>query len=213
MTPSVPFSLCDPRRVALLPDTLTADVLELHRWHPRYAEGLCAAVAASLPELRPWMPWAQEEPTVGGHRTILSVGDAKFEAGTEWQYVLVEPADDRVVGAAGLHHRHGPATIEVGYWVRTEATHHGYATMASRALTTAAFVHLDHIEEVEIRMDAANRRSAAVPPRLGFRHTGDVDQEIDAPGQCGRWMVWAVDRADWDPSDLRASGTAEPGGP
>ncbi len=198
--------------MALLPDTLAAEALELRRWHPRYAEGLCAAVSASLPALRPWMPWAQEEPTVGEHMTILTEGDAKFEAGTEWQFVLVEPDGDRVVGAAGLHHRHGPATIEIGYWVRTDVTRHGYATMASRALTTAAFTHLDPIDEVEIRMDTGNRRSAAVPTRLGFRHTGDVDQEIDAPGQSGRWMVWIMERADWDPAGRTAWGTG-PDGP
>ena len=94
----------------------------------------------------------------------------------------------------------GPTTVEIGYWVRSDTTHHGYATMASRALTTIAFAQLDDIDEVEIRMDLGNRRSAAVPPRLGFRHTGDVEREIDAPGQSGRWMVWAMARADWDPS-------------
>ena len=186
--------------MALLPDTLRAEAIELRRWHPSCAEGLCAAVTTSLPELQPWMPWAREQPTVEDHVTLLTEGDAKFEAGTEWQFVMVEPDGGQVVGATGLHHRHGPATIEIGYWVRTDATHHGYATMASAALTTAAFTHLDYIDEVEIRMDAGNRRSAAVPPRLGFRHTGDVDQEIDAPGQCGRWMVWVMSGADWDPS-------------
>ena len=193
-------ALCDPDRMALLPDTVSAEAVELRRWHPRYAESLCAAVSSSLPELRPWMPWAQERPTVDGHVSVLAEGHAEFEAGTEWQFVLFEPGADRVVGAAGLHRRHDPDTVEIGYWVRTDSTHHGYATMASRALTTAAFAHLGYIDEVEIRMDVGNRRSAAVPPRLGFRHAGDVDQEVDAPGQCGRWMVWVMGRAEWLPS-------------
>ena len=111
---------------------------------------------------------------------------------------MVEPDGDRVVGASGLHHRQGPAIIEIGYWIRTDATHRGYATMAARALTTAAFAHLDDIDEVQIRMDAGNRRSAAVPPRLGFRHRGDVAHEIDA-GQCGRMLVWVMSRHGWDP--------------
>ena len=110
--------------MALLPDTLAAEALELRRWHPRYAEGLCAAVSASLPALRPWMPWAQEEPTVGEHMTILTEGDAKFEAGTEWQFVLVEPDGDRVVGAAGLHHpqRHLVQQLHLGQFA---AQHRG----------------------------------------------------------------------------------------
>ena len=192
--------LCQPGRVALLPDALPAGRLELRRWRPAYAEGLCDAVTASLSELRPWMPWAQDEPTVDGHLTVLTEGEASFDADTEWQFVMVEARSDRIVGAAGLHHRQGPATVEIGYWVRTDATHQGYATMTSRALTTAAFAHLPYVDDVEIRMDRGNARSAAVPPRLGFRHRGDVDQEVDAPGQCGTWMVWVMDRAAWDPS-------------
>lgn len=199
MAPGSP-NLCHPARVALLPDVIPAESIELRRWHPDYAGRLCAAVTASLEELRPWMPWAQESPTVDALATVLAEGDAGFEAGTEWQFVMVLPDDEQVVGAAGLHHRHGPATVEIGYWVRSDTTHHGYATMASRALTSAAFAHLDDVDEVEIRMDLGNRGSAAVPPRLGFRHTGDVVQEVQAPGQCGRWMVWVMARYDWDPS-------------
>jgi len=191
--------------MALLPDRLDAEAVQLRRWDPRYAEGLCDAVAGSLPELRPWMPWAQAEPSVAEHIELLTDGHAKFEAGTEWQFVLLDPDDGRVVGAAGLHHRHGPDIVEIGYWVRTDTTHRGYATMASRALTTAAFTHLDYVDEVEIRMDAGNHRSAAVPPRLGFRHTGEVEQEIDAPGQCGTWLAWRMDRATWEESGRAAS--------
>ena len=184
--------------MALLPDSLAAEDLELHRWDPRYAADLCGAVAASLVELRPWMPWAQEEPTVEGHVTVLTDGAARFAADEEWLYAMVEAAGGRLVGSTGLHRR-DPSTVEIGYWTRSDATGRGYATMASRALTTAAFVHLAHVDEVEIRMDVANRRSAAVPPRLGFRHVGDVDHEPDAPGQTGRWMRWVVRRDEWDP--------------
>jgi RimJ/RimL family protein N-acetyltransferase len=183
--------------MALLPDLLPAEAVELRRWRPRYAEDLCDAVSGSLPELRPWMPWAQEEPTVAGHVSLLTEGQARFDAGEDWQFVVVEPTDDHIVGAAGIYRRGGPTTVEIGYWIRTDATHHGYATMASRALTAAVFAHLDHIDTVEIRMDRGNVRSAAVPPRLGYRHVGDVDQEIDAPGQCGRWLVWQVGRDVW----------------
>jgi RimJ/RimL family protein N-acetyltransferase len=182
----------------LLPDRLDAGAIELHRWRPAHAPGLCAAVSASLDELRPWMPWAQEEPTVEGHVAVLADGEDRFDQDLEWQYVVVEPPTGQVAGAVGLHRRGGPATVEIGYWIRTDATGRGYATMASRALTGAAFTHLTHVDTVEIRMDRGNRRSAAVPPRLGFHRVAEVDQEIDAPGQCGRWWVWQMTRQRWE---------------
>ena len=100
---------------------------------------------------------------------MLTEGDASFDADQEWQFVVVEPGSDRILGATGLHRRGPPATVEIGYWIRTEATRRGLATAAARALTTAAFAHLPTVDAVEIRMDAGNDRSAAVPPRLGFR--------------------------------------------
>ncbi len=188
--------------MALLPGTLPAEAVELRCWHPDQAEGLSAAVTDSLPELRPWMPWAQEDPTVEGHVAVLAGGRVRFESDEEWPFVVVEPDEDRIVGAVGLHRRGGPTTVEIGYWIRTDATHRGYATMAARALTSAAFAHLGHVDTVEIRMDRNNRRSAAVPPRLGYRFVGEVEREIDAPGQCGRESVWQVDRRAWpEPSD------------
>lgn len=156
-------------------------------------------MAASLTELRPWMPWAQDVPTVQGTTEVLTDGEAAFDADEEWQFVVGEPDSDLVLGAVGLHRRGPPDTVEIGYWIRTDATRRGLATGASRALTTAAFNHLPLVTSVEIRMDSGNSRSAAVPPKLGFRFDRHVDHAIDAPGQCGRWMVWRMERADWNP--------------
>lgn len=198
---TLPGPVCHSAPMALLPDRIAAERIELRRWDPAFAEALCDAVATSLAELSPWMPWAQEAPTVEGHVTVLEQGNLRFEAGEEWQFVMVEPESGRIVGAAGLHPRIGPGRIEIGYWVRTDATHQGYATMAARALTTAVFASLPDVDVVEIRMDTGNHRSAAVPPRIGFAFEGEVDQVIDAPGQSGRWFVWTMDRSDWMPPE------------
>jgi RimJ/RimL family protein N-acetyltransferase len=191
--------VCHPAPVALLPDLLPARPVELRRWRTAYTAALTVAVASSLPELRPWMPWAQEPPTVTGTTQVLTQGDIDFAADEVWQFVVVEPGSDRILGAAGLHRRGPPDTVEIGYWIRTDATRRGLATIASRTLTTAAFAHLPDVATVEIRMDSLNARSAAVPPRLGFRLEGEVDQPVDAPGQSGRWLVWTMARADWAP--------------
>ena len=100
-----------------------------------------------------------------------------------------------MVGGAGLHPRAGPESIEIGYWVRSDRTGRGYATAAAGALTQAAFAHLDGIDRVEIRMDRANRASAAVPPKLGFRLIGHEAREILAPGHSGEGLIWALDRS------------------
>jgi RimJ/RimL family protein N-acetyltransferase len=183
--------------VAFLPDLLSAGPVELRRWHIAQAEALTEAVASSLPELRPWMPWAQEPPTVPAMIQVLAAGDSNFSDDKEWQFIVAEPDSTRILGATGLHRRDSSDNLEIGYWIRTDSTHRGLATIASRALTTAAFAYLPDITTVEIRMDALNVRSAAVPPKLGFRLDGEVEQPVEAPGQSGRRLVWKMARTDW----------------
>ena len=159
-----------------------------------HRDGILAAVAASFPELHRWMPWAATMPTAAEMSTVLRAGEAAFDADREWSYVLVEPDSEEVVGSAGLHRRSGPGTIEIGYWVRSDRTGRGYATTAAGALTDAAFTWIDHVEQVEIRMDRANRASAAVPPKLGFRLLGSESRELLAPAHSGGGLVWVLDR-------------------
>jgi len=180
--------------MAMLPDELAAGPVELRRWRPSHLDQLREAVAASLPELRRWMSWAQSLPTEAEQLDVLLSGEASFDAGVEWNYLLFVPGTDTVVGGAGLHPRAGPDTIEIGYWVRSDRTGRGYATAAAGVLSEAGFAHLPGVDRVEIRMDRANRASAAVPPKLGFRLVGQEVREVLAPGHTGIGLVWALDR-------------------
>jgi RimJ/RimL family protein N-acetyltransferase len=94
-----------------------------------------------------------------------------------------------VVGAAGLHRRIGPRAIEIGYWVHVDHTGRGIATRVAAALTEAALA-LPDVDRVEIHCDRANVRSAAIPRRLGYRLERIEDDDVTAPAETGRSMVW-----------------------
>ena len=180
--------------MALLPDVLPAGPLELRRWRQDHLDRILDAVAASFPELHRWMPWAETMPTAAEQLEVLRAGEAAFDADQEWAYVVVEPEAEELVGAAGLHPRSGPGTVEIGYWIRTDRTGRGYATDTAGALAAVAFAHLPGLEQVEIRMDQANVASAAVPPKLGFRLLGHEERDILTPGHTGQGLVWVLDR-------------------
>ena len=182
--------------MAALPDALAAGAVELQRWRPDRLDQVLEAVAASFPDLHRWMPWARTMPTAAELLEVLRAGEAAFEADREWNYFLVEPDADRLVGGAGLHPRSGPGTIEIGFWVRSDRTGRGYATAAAGALTEAAFTHLDPVEQVEIRMDRANLASAAIPVKLGFRLLAVEEREVLTPGHTGRGLIWARRRSE-----------------
>ncbi len=180
--------------MALLPDVLAAGPLELRRWRPDQLDQILDAVAVSFTELHRWMPWAETMPTAAEQLEVLRAGEAAFDGDHEWAYVVVEPETDELVGAAGLHPRSGPGTVEIGYWIRSDRTGRGYATGTAGALAEVAFTHLPGVEQVEIRMDRANLASAAVPPKLGFRLLGHEVRDILTPGHTGHGLVWVLDR-------------------
>jgi len=148
--------------------------LALRRWRMEDADRLLAAIEASLPELRPWMPWANEPASLDSVRAYLEDG------GTETAFGLFE-ADGEVVGALGLHDRQGPGSLEIGYWVRSDRTGRGYATAAVRALTEIGFACFPDVDRMEIRCHPDNAASAAIPPKLGY--------SLDT-GRSGTQLVW-----------------------
>lgn len=172
------------------PERFELDGAVLRRHRLDDAKGIAEAVAASLDHLRPWMPWATEDTATEAfqHQRLVEVVP-HWETDVDYAYVLVPPDDTAVLACVGLHRRIGPGAIEIGYWVHTAHAGRGLATAAAGALTAAA-LELDGIERVEIHCDEANARSAAVPERLGYTLDRVEPDEITAPGECGRSMVW-----------------------
>jgi RimJ/RimL family protein N-acetyltransferase len=180
-----------------LPETLVADQVVLRRWSTGRTAALAAAVDVSFDELHRWLPWATARSTPSAFAAVVLDGIAAFDEDREWTYTVGTDGDGRVLGSVGLHPGGGPSSVEIGYWIRSDVTGRGYATMAAHALTSAAFRYLPDIDRVEIRMDAANRASASVPPRLGYVLDRVVDDPGGAPGRTGRTEVWVMERARW----------------
>lgn len=183
-------------RTARPADELPAGPVTLVRYRGGEEGALLAAVAANLDHLRPWMPWAAAPPTLATLADFVRRCLVEFETGAGFGYWLREEETGDLVGGAGLHGRLGPGALEIGYWVHAGRTRRGYASAAAAALTTAA-LGIDGVHRVEIHCDEANVASASVPRRLGYRLAAVVDDEVEAPGESGRSMIWLTDAAAW----------------
>jgi len=173
----------------------TSGDLTLDRAHPDDLEELVDSVNSSLDELRPWMPWAQVPATRESIGTFLRQADADWDRGPNFAFAIRGPNGGRagaLLGYCGLHDRIGPGGLEIGYWIRSDCTGRGVATSAAAALTTSA-LDVDGVTRVEIRCDAANVRSAAVPARLGFRLDRIESRAPTAPGETDRHMIWILE--------------------
>ncbi len=177
------------------PERIDLGDLGLRRWSCEDLDVLFAAVRSSWQHLRPWMPWARDEPGAVALAAFVRASVHSWQEATAFEYGVFDSAGD-VAAAVGLHARVGPGGLEVGYWVHAERVGAGVVTRAAAAVTDAAFA-LPGIEFIEIHCDVANVRSAAVPRRLGFTLVEVRDDEPEVPAEVGREMVWRTTRRAW----------------
>lgn len=167
--------------------------LILRCWEPTDAAALKAAIDASLEHLRPWMPWAKDEPEdLQAKIERLRRWRGQFDLGRDFVYGVFSPDEREVLGSSGLHTRVGEGAREIGYWIHVDHVNQGLATEVAAALTTVAF-EIDAVVRVEIRCDPRNVRSAAVPRKLGFVHEATLRRRTKDPeGDLRDTMVWTL---------------------
>ena len=177
-------------RMATPAPRLEIDGLVLRRERVGDEDLLASTVKANLAHLRPWMPWAvPEAATAQAQRERLTTAEQSWEDGSDYTFLLLDAAEEEVRGVFGLHRRIGPDGIELGYWLDRSVTGHGFATAGARALTAEA-LQLPDISRVEIHCDEANERSRGIPERLGYRLDRIESDEVEAPAELGRSMIW-----------------------
>jgi RimJ/RimL family protein N-acetyltransferase len=178
-------------------------------WQPSDAALLKAAIEESLDHLRPWMPWAQDEPQELQDRVgWLRRARGKFDMDRDFVYGIFSPDESQVLGGTGLHTRVGESAREIGYWIHQDYINQGLATETAAALTKVAF-EVDEVNRVEIHCDPQNVRSAAIPRKLGFVHEATLRQRVaDADGERRDTMIWTL-FADEYPTSPAASAEIE----
>lgn len=178
-----------------LPDAIATPRLRLRLWRRDDVPALRAAIEASLDHLRPWLAWVPLEPLDDAERTrFIVASNEQWEQGGDANYGVFD--GDTVVGGCGLHHRCGPNTLDLGYWIHADHIGNGYARELARALTDAAF-GVEGIDRVEIHHDKANVRSRGVPRALGFDPGPELPDEVGAPAEIGIDCTWSISRSVW----------------
>ena len=175
------------------PDRIETERLILRLPTPSDARRFFKAVVGSQAELRQWMPWAVDPYDFDQAKQFCEAAVRELEAAKEFTAVLVPKRRRRIVGCCSLKARDWKVPrFEIGYWLRTEDVGNGYATEAARAMTELAFRSLA-AERVEIRVDDRNRRSYAIPERLGFEWEATLkSHERGTDGELSNTRVYVL---------------------
>ena len=169
--------------------------LDLHPLCLRDARALFALVDANRDRLRRWLPWPDANLTVQDSRAYILRVRAQARLGTALPFGLWWKGS--LVGVAGYvwidpTNRCGA----IGYWLAREAEGHGLMTAAVSALVRYGFYTLK-LNRVEIRAGIRNRRSRAIPERLGFRHEGTLRQAERLAGRYVDHAVYGMLAEEW----------------
>ena len=163
------------------PDSFETERLTIRSPMPGDGAELQVAVAETIDDLRPWMPWADHIPTVEEEEGVVRRGRARFLTREDLRLLLFLKGTHTLVGGSGLHHMNWSVpSFEIGYWVRRRFAGRGYITEAVRGITRFAFETLG-ARRVEIRCDARNERSRRVAERAGYELEATLRNYAVAP--------------------------------
>jgi len=137
------------------------------------------------------MPWAHEDQSLQDRIELLRRFRGEFDLGKDFIYGIFSPDETRLIGGTGLHTRQGRHIREVGYWIRVEDIHRGYASEVAAALVKVAF-EIDRVQRVEIHCDPDNRASVAIPARLDFTSEGILRNQSVFLDQPRDTQIWAL---------------------
>ncbi|WP_169747610.1 GNAT family N-acetyltransferase [Demequina iriomotensis] len=169
-----------------VPSRIDTERLVLRRYEPEDVDAVHEAVLTNLDHLRPFIPWAKDEPLTLAQRVEqLAEHSRAFDAGEQFRFAVLDRVTGAFIGGAGLHTRVGPEALEVGYWIAADRAGHGLVTEAVRALTRVAFEA--GARRAEIWCDADNVRSHAVAQRCGYTALGERVRGGE------RLLAWALE--------------------
>jgi RimJ/RimL family protein N-acetyltransferase len=167
-TPNPPYLLRTPR-------------LLLRCLQPDDAARRKEAVDSSGKHLEEFFPPTPEGPmSLDAHVALLRKFRGSFDLDQDRSYGVFDPQTGRMLGEVCLLKRAGIGALEIGYWLRGDATGQGFATEMASAMVKTAF-EFDKVKRMDLMCDPWNEKSAAVARRLGFTFEGRLRNRQLAP--------------------------------
>lgn len=154
------------------PNEFTSERLYIRLPKPGDGKVAHAARDASMGKLKPWMAWANRDQNEEEMEVNIRNAHYQFLKRENMRLHVFLKETGEFVGCSGLHRVNWEIPkFEIGYWIDSRMSGHGYMTEAVQRTADFAFEELG-AKRVEIRCDAKNKQSRAIPERLNFELEG-----------------------------------------
>ncbi|GIP21633.1 GNAT family N-acetyltransferase [Paenibacillus sp. J22TS3] len=148
------------------------DDLSLKLLEPRDAARLFELTVLDREMLGEWLPWVAFTREAGDTENFIRSQLEVYAKGLGVYCGLVYQG--QIAGCISLKDLNLPnRKVSIGYWLGSEYQGKGLITKACRALINYSFQELE-LNRVEIRAAVDNKKSRAVPERLGFTQEGVI---------------------------------------
>ncbi len=160
-----------------------------------HAETLFALTDRNRDHLRPWLPWVDGVRNAADSLAFIEEGLERLARGDGYELGIW--LEETLIGVVGVHKiDRENASTSIGYWLDAGHQGRGIMTRAVAAVLDDLFFTRG-LHRVEIRVAPENRRSRAIPERLGFRMEGILREATRYGGRWGDVIVYAMLDREW----------------
>ena len=136
------------------------------------AKEIFALVDESREYLREWLPWVDHMKNEKDYEPVIEMWLKQFSSHDGYQAgILYNGKLAGMVGFHGIDWSNKKASI--GYWLAKNFQGNGIMTTAVKGLIDQAFQEYE-LNRVEIQCGVENKKSRAIPERIGFKQDGII---------------------------------------
>ena len=170
------------------------------------AQLLFPVMKRSANHLKGFIGWAKYAPSWNFKTVQQFVRD---HCNDDWpRFHLIFSIGKQVVGFGSLAPMANPRHIQVALWVAAGWERRGIGQWIVTVLEWYAF-NVFGFDRVYYQHDATNRKSGALPKRMGFTFSHSFDEEIQAINESGFWFSWYREKPLDTPPGFIDTGTLE----
>ncbi|WP_117149236.1 GNAT family N-acetyltransferase [Paraliobacillus zengyii] len=171
------------------------DDLELKLLDLQDAPRTFSLVDQSREHLRNWLAWVDKTNTVKDSEKFIQATMKGFVDRQSLNTAIIYKGE--MVGIAGYNELDWTNKVAyIGYWLGQDYQGYGIMTKVTKRLTDYAINDLE-LNRVDIRAAVENKKSRAIPERLGFKMEGQLRQAEYVNDKYLDHVVYSMLAADW----------------
>jgi RimJ/RimL family protein N-acetyltransferase len=176
---------------------LTDGVVSIRRYRDTDVEPLYEAVRESIADLKPWMPWCNDDYSLQDASCWVLTRNQAWHAGEEYSFLIVDASTGSVLGGVGLNEiRKAEKRANLGYWVRSSCRGRGVAARA--AVLMAKFgLRVFRFERIEIVVAVGNKASQSAAKKTGAREERIAPNRITIRDELHDAIVYSLSEDDF----------------